>query len=449
MSGVLVKNGLIVLPEGLFKRDIKVKDGVIVEIGIGLSNTGVDHIINASGKLVFPGIIDEHVHMREPGLEYKEGFEHGSRAAIKGGVTTVIDQPNTIPPVEDPDKVLAKAKLLENKAYTDFALLGVLHDENIEHFEEMIHSGVVGFKVFMGPTTGGISPPSDISLLRILERSRDMDVTVMFHAEDHSLVAYFMERIRGSGRVDPFVHVESRPVIAEVYAISKILTLASNVNARVHIAHVSSKEGLEAIKVAMSYGVRVTSETCPHYLLFEREDYVKYGGLIKTNPPIRGGVHREALLNALREGIISAIGSDHAPHTPEEKLRDMWSSLPGIPGVQTVFPLLLDMALKKLIPLTAIPRLMAENPARCFKLWPCKGRIDIGFDGDLVIVDPNKELEISTEWLEYRHKISPYVGWRLKGYVETVVLRGNVVVENGKLTGIRAGKWVTPCNRFV
>ncbi|MEM3926716.1 MAG: amidohydrolase family protein, partial [Desulfurococcaceae archaeon] len=127
----------------------------------------------------------------------------------------------------------------------------------------------------------------------------------------------------------------------------------------------------------------------------------------------------------------------------------MWSSLPGIPGVQTVFPLLLDMALKKLIPLTAIPRLMAENPARCFKLWPCKGRIDIGFDGDLVIVDPNKELEISTEWLEYRHKISPYVGWRLKGYVETVVLRGNVVVENGKLTDIRAGKWVTPCNRFV
>jgi dihydroorotase len=380
--------------------------------------------------------------MREPGLEYKDNFEHGSRAAIKGGVTTVIEHPNTLPPVDSAERLLFKARLLESKAYVDFALLGVLHDSNIHEFENIVEAGAVGFKVFMGPTTGNIPPPSDPSLYEIMAKSSKTGVRVMFHAEDQKLVEYFTERARRTGGDSPELHVEARPPIAEVYSIMKIASIAKHTGGHAHIVHVSSQEALEAIKVARIWGADVTSETCPHYLLLDYEDYRRYSALIKVNPPIRGGVHRDALMRALISGFIDALGSDHAPHTPEEKNKSIWEAAAGFPGVQTLLPLMLDLALQGRIPLTHIPRLLAENPAKLFNLWPYKGTIALGSSGDLVVVDPAGFTEITSDWLEYKYKLSPFIGLKLRGRIKHVALRGHIVVRDGELTGKKAGTFL-------
>ncbi|MEM4717188.1 MAG: dihydroorotase family protein [Desulfurococcaceae archaeon] len=443
MGNILVKNGLLVTRRGIFKLDIKIIDGIISEIGENISRNGVDNVIDASGYYVFPGVIDEHVHMREPGLEYKDDFEHGSRAAIKGGVTTIIDHPNTIPPVDSASIVYSKSKLLESKAYVDFALLGVLHDSNIDRFEEMLNAGVVGFKVFMGPTTGNIPPPSDQGLYEILDKSGKTNTRIMFHAEDNSLVRYFTEKAMKIG-TDPELHEAARPPITEAYSIAKIALIAKHTKGKTHIVHVSSKEALDEIKKAREEGVDITSETCPQYLLLDKADYAKYGSLIKVNPPIRGGDHRKALLESIVSGFIDVLGSDHAPHTPEEKYRSIWEASAGFPGVQTLFPLILDLALRGVIPLTSIPRLLAESPAKLFKLWPYKGAIFPGSSGDIVIVDPSRDFIIDEHWLEYRYKLTPYLNWRVRGEIKYVILRGEVIVENHEITGRRRGKWIKP-----
>ena len=368
---LLVKNGFVITSSGVYKWDIKILNGIVTGIGRELSTIGVDEVIDASGYYVFPGIIDEHVHMREPGLEYKDDFEHGSKAAIKGGVTTIIDHPNTLPPVENGSRVESKAKLLESKAYVDFALLGVLHDSNIHEFEDMARAGVVGFKVFMGPTTGNIPPPSDPSLYEILYKSYKTGMRIMFHAEDHALVTYFTEKYKKTGRTDPIVHSETRPPVVEAYSISKIAALARHTAGKVHIVHVSSVEAVEAIEYAKKI-IDITSETCPHYILLDRDDYEKYGSLIKVNPPIRGGVHKKILLDHVINGFFETMGSDHAPHAPEEKQKPIWEASAGFAGVQTLFPLLLDLALKGTMPLTRISQLVSENPAKLFKLFHLK-----------------------------------------------------------------------------
>lgn len=443
MNSLLVKNGLVVTPKGVFKLDVKIENGVISELGRDLSSSGVEEVIDARGHYVFPGVVDEHVHMREPGLEYKDDFAHGSKAAVKGGVTTVIDHPNTLPPVDSPSRVIEKARILESKAYVDYALTGVLHDGNTHLFEDMLGEGVVGFKVFMGPTTGNIPPPSDPSLYEILSKSNKYNTRIMFHAEDHALIVYFTEKTKRQGD-NPLLHREARPPLAEVYSIVKIASIAKYTGGKPHIVHVSSIDALEAIVKAREVGVDITAETCPQYIVLDEEDYIKHGSLVKVNPPIRGGIHRVKLLEAVKKGLFEAIGSDHAPHTPEEKSKNIWEAAAGFPGVQTLFPLMLDLALRGLIPLEKIPLLLSENPARLFKLWPYKGSILPGASGDLVIVDPNTEFTIKPEWLEYKYKLSPFIDWRVKGRIKHVVLRGHIVVRDGELTSVKVGRWIKP-----
>ena len=442
-GNLLVKNGLVVTSEGIFKMDIKIFEGKIVALGSDLSSEGVDEILDVNGLLVFPGLVDEHVHMREPGLEYKDDFMHGTMAAAVGGVTTVIEQPNTLPPVDEPQKLVSKASLLKSKAYVDFALYGVLHDANTHLIEDLISAGGVGFKVFLGPTTGNIPPPSEGSLYEILSKSSRLGVTVAFHAEDHQLVSYFTNKVRSSGREEPQAHEDARPPIAEELAVTKLILMSKRTGGRVHILHMSSKEGVELLKEALSRGINVTGETCPHYLTFSSDDYVKYGTLIKVNPPIRSNVHRESLLKAVNEHVISALGSDHAPHTKEEKMKPVWDAAAGFPNVQTFFPVILDMALRGLIQLTTIPKLASENPAKYFGLWPRKGAVKVGSDGDLVIVDPKGKTLVTEEWLHYKHKVTPYLGQELQGEIKYVLLRGYVIARNGELvTTEPKGVWL-------
>ncbi len=439
---LLVRGGTLVTPEGAREADVMIEDGVIVRVGRGLRSSGHE-VLDASGMLVLPGIVDEHVHMREPGLEYKDDFTHGTMAAAAGGVTTVVEMPNTLPPVEDPGKLRSKASLLSGKAHVDFALLGVLHDENLDELEGMLEAGAVGFKAFLGPTTGNIPPPGDGAIYEALEKSSRLGFTVAFHGENWDLVRRFTERVRSSGGRDPLAHLRSRPPVCEEEAVQRIALLARRAGGRALIVHVAAAEAADAIRRARALGVDLHGETCPHYLLLSAGDYPRYGALMKVNPPVREARHQTELWRAVNDGTLQTLGSDHAPHSAKEKSGDIMSAASGVPAVQTFLPLMLDAALRGRLPITKIPELMSRNPARLFGLHPRKGEIAVGSDGDLTIVDPRGEWVVSAEELYAKHPLTPFNGWRLRGRVVYTVLRGTVVAREGRVVReTPGGAWI-------
>ncbi len=444
-SSLLIKNGRIVTPQGIRELDILIIDGVIEALGRDLKRNDVE-VLNAKGLLIFPGVIDEHVHMREPGLTYKEDFEHGTAAAAVGGVTTVLEMPNTLPPVDSTDKLREKRNLLESKSYVDFGLYGVLHDSNIDELENMWSEGAIGFKVFLGPTTGNIPSPSDKSLIEALEKSSVYSFVIAFHAENNQLVEYYTEKMKKMGRNDPIVYPDSRPNVCEEEAVSRIIILAKKTGGRALIVHTSTSEAISLINEAKMKNVKIYCETCPQYLLMNREAYRKFGCLVKINPPLREEKDREMLWSGLRMGVIDSVGSDHAPHTIEEKTSsNIWDAAAGFIGVETLFPLMLDSALRGLIPLEKVPLLLSENPAKIFGIYPKKGCIEVGADGDLVIVDPTQETVIRSEMLHSKHKITPFDGWRVRGRIKYTILRGEKIVEDGQISlKKKLGKFIKP-----
>ncbi|MCD6324528.1 MAG: dihydroorotase family protein, partial [Desulfurococcales archaeon] len=213
---------------------------------------------------------------------------------------------------------------------------------------------------------------------------------------------------------------------------------------KVLIVHIAAKEGVELVKEAKFHGLNVYGETCPHYLLLNTDDYAKYGTAIKVNPPIRSKEHQEALWRGVLDGTITNLGSDHAPHSAKEKEGNIWECSAGFTGVQTFLPLMLDQALKGRMPINKIPELMSENPAKLFNIWPKKGAIIVGSDGDFAIVDPNGETVIERDWIIAKYPITPYIGWRLKGRVKYTILRGMVIAKDGKLVQERKGEFFKP-----
>lgn len=441
MNSILIRNGHIVYPWGVFNGDILILDGKVASIGKSIVYGSVEKI-NASGKLVLPGVVDIHVHMREPGLEYKDNFENGTRDAAQSGVTTVLEMPNTLPPVDTVERFREKKSILSKKAYCDFGLYGVIHDNSVNEVEKLINEGAVGFKVFLGPTTGGIKPPSQKTLIEALTITSKYRTTVAFHAEEWDLVEYFTNEVLKQNRNDPLVHLDSRPPICEELAIHRVGLIAEYTKAPIHIVHISSCEGTSALKYLKERGIDITGETNPHYLLLDTGDYEKYGSIMKVNPPVRGGKHRECLWKAVYSGVIDIIASDHAPHSIEEKTRDMMSASSGYPGVYTLLPLLLTSALNNQLDLTKIPRLLSHNPAKRFNLYPKKGCLTPGCDGDVVIIDPSREWVIDKEKMYCRNKLTPFDKWRAKGFIEYTILRGTIIYSYGEVFSKPFGEFI-------
>ena len=436
-GSLLIKGGKLVSSDGIFETDILIEDGKVRTIGKGLSG---DKVLDAAGKLVFPGVIDEHVHMREPGLTYKDDFTNGTKAAAAGGVTTVLEMPNTKPPVDDAERLLEKARLLAPKAYVDFGLYGVIHNANAQKFEEIVKAGAIGFKVFLGPTTGNIPSPDDGTLFEVLGKSAKMGVVLAFHAENGDLVKHFLKKFRH--RNDPSVHTDARPPICEEESIQKLELFSKMTGGRVHIVHMSAKEGVRILREAKSRGVNMSGETNPHYLLLTRKDYKRFGTSIKVNPPIRDEEDREELWKAINDGTIDTLASDHAPHSKEEKEGDIWAAAAGFVGVQTLFPLLFDAAVKGRMSFERLSYLTSEGPAKLFGLYPKKGKVMPGSDGDLVIMDPKAEFTITEDWLHAKYPITPFLGWKIRGRVMATILRGEMIAEDGEVIGKPIGEWI-------
>jgi dihydroorotase len=438
---LLLKNGIVVTPEKSFKADIAVKDGKIALTGDLGPNDTADETYDADGKHILPGIIDAHVHFRDPGLTDKEDFESGSVAAAFGGVTFVADMPNVLPPTSTTQRFLEKARIAEEKSYVDFGLFALLVNGNISEMEGLKNAGALGYKVFLGTSTGDIASPNLGVLIEQMAKSAALGLRVGFHAENSEINSHFSSKLKKSaGEKEGIMLSKARPVISEALAIQNVISLAQYANAKAHIYHVTSKDGCLLIAEAKKKGMEITSETCPHYLLLDAEKAAH-----KVYPPIREEIHRKGLWDALNDKTIDMIASDHAPHLAGEKSLPVWEAPAGLSGVETMVPLLLNEVNKGLLSINDFARLLSASPAKIWGIYPQKGSLKTGADADFTVVDMNKKQKISAGESHSKSKTSAYDGMETQGAPVATIIRGKFVVKDGCLTGTKGfGKLVSP-----
>ena len=439
MMDLVVRGGSIVTPHGIIRADLGIAAERIVAIGLGLS--GRDEI-DASGKLVLPGVIDAHTHMAAEnyGITSSDDFLSGTRAAACGGVTTIIDFTVGTQETSIPEEIEAR-KQEAAPSVIDYAL----HAEVIgwkpgqeKELEEAREAGVRSFKFYMA--YGSLGQRADTGVLyHAFRKIEEIDGVAMVHAEDDPIIESLVANLSPEQRATMSAYPGTRPAICEGAAIEQAIYLAAQTGVRLHVVHVSSALGLEAIRQSRSHGVRVSGETCPQYLLLTEEAYERAEGpQFSVMPPLRTKADQEALWSALRDGTLDLVATDHCPFTREQKTwTGSFLDLPyGLPGVETLLPLLYSEGVRNgHLPLTAIPRLLSEGPARVNGLYPRKGTLAIGSDADIVIFDPEKEWTIHAENLHMATDFSPYEGRQVRGAVETTISCGRIVYANRTFNG--------------
>ncbi|HRF60728.1 MAG TPA: dihydroorotase [Fimbriimonadaceae bacterium] len=435
MIDLLIRNGSIVSGDGRREADIAIRDGSIAAIG-ELSNLEAHEVIDASGLHVLPGAIDTQVHFREPGLTHKEDLESGTRAAIMGGVTTVFEMPNTDPPTTTREALEDKLSRADGRTWCDHAFFVGASAENVGRLADLeLQPGSPGIKIFMGSSTGSLLIPDDDTLREVLRNGRHR---CAIHAEDEFRLR---ERKALVGEApQPEDHPFLRDAETAALATRRLIELVAETGRPLHILHISTAEEVRLIAQAKERGLPITAEVTPQHLWFAGpEDYRIQGTHVQMNPPIRDDSHRRRLRDGLRAGVFDVFGSDHAPHTLEEKSRPYPASPSGMPGVQTFVPALVTLAADGLLDLETLVRMACERPTELYGIR-AKGFLREGYDADLTLLDPFRRRSITPEWLQSKCGWSPYEGLDLAGIPEYVILRGTVLVRNGKLAGSPIGR---------
>ncbi len=452
-ADLVIKNGTVVTPDNTFDGGVAIHHEKFVAIGTNDSLPEGTREIDAKGKHILPGLIDAHVHFREPGMTHKEDFGTGSRAAIAGGITCVVDMPNTIPPVTHPEQVEEKKGLAEEKSLVDFALLGVVVQTNADQILPMARVGAVGFKIFFGETIGNLPFPDDGVCQDVFQNITESRLPLCIHAENRQIMYHHLNRIKEEGKTDPVNWESTRPAICEAESVHHAIFFAETFGTKLHVLHMSSKQAAGMVRDAKARGLRVTAETGPHYLLREPKDMEKAGPLLKMNPPVRTRDHGEALWDGLLNGYVDMIATDHSPHTLEEKGADadgnmlkpaIWDCISGFCGVETAVRLILTEVNKGRMSLNQYVRVASENPAKVWQIHPQKGALRVGSDGDVTIVDMDKEGAIDIHKLHSKNNPSPWHGWKVKGMPVTAIVRGHVQMQDGEPVGEPIGRMVCP-----
>jgi len=439
-----VRGGTIVTHERAGRADLGVRDGRIVVLG-ELGDHDADDEIDASGLVVVPGLVDVHVHLREPGMTEKEDFSSGTRAAAAGGVTTVFDMPNTFPPVATAVDFEAKLALVAPKAHVDFGLYGMIGQDNAAEIAHLADLGAVGLKLFMGQTTGDNACPDDGAIYAGMCAARDAGLVVGAHAENDKVLRYLAGELRNSGRRDPIAHLESRPSFVEEEAVGRFLTLARAAGTVVHIHHLSTAVGLERLTDARHHGQHATCEVLVAHLLLDERAYASHGNLIKLNPPIRPASDVEALWRGVARRQVDVLATDHAPHTLDEQGReDVWAAPGGFIGVETMLPLMLSEVARGRLSLQRLVELASWRPASIWGIAARKGHLGIGADADFNLIELETAGAIDARRLHSRHPVTPYDGWQTTGAVRATYLRGGLVAKDGQAIGEPTGRQLRP-----
>jgi len=438
---IRIENARIVEKNQLKTVNIYIEKGKIKDIVPGSEALfPVEKAIDAKGHVVFPGFLDPHVHFDDPGFTEREDFETGTRSAGVGGITTVIDMPCTsIPPVTNGSNFDYKLNIVKSKAYVDFAFWGGVTPEQVESGEykkslkELKDRGIVGVKFY---TISGMElyPRMPVPYMdKAFRLMKELNLVCAIHAEDYYLVDYYSHLMQEMGREDPESWSEGRTYEAEPEAIWSVVGITEKVGNKLHIVHISTKEGLNVIRWAKSHGVDATTETCPQYLVFTAEDFKKMGSILKIAPPLRKEEDREELWRGLKDGSIDFICTDHAAGKyPEEKSSpNIWKNYAGIPGTQLIAPTLIHFGYHSgRLNLTEIQKLMSENAAKRYGLSPPKGAIQIGYDADFTIIDLDKEWTVEPSKLKSKGKYSPLAGKTLRGKIYMTIIRGELVYKD-------------------
>ena len=429
---LILKGGIVVTPNGREQTDIGVRDGRIVALG-GLAAASAGAEIDVAGLHVLPGVIDTQVHFREPGLEHKEDLATGTAAAAMGGVVAVFEMPNTKPGTTTDAELLDKLKRAEGRTWTDHAFFLGAAADNIDHLAQWERlPGCAGIKVFMGSSTGNLLVSDDETLARVLAQGFRR---VAVHCEDEYRLIERKHIADEAGH--PRAHHVWRDAETALRATRRLVALAEAAKRRVHVLHVTTAEEMAYLA---GHKDLVTVETTPQHLtLTAPECYERLGTYAQMNPPIREAHHRDGLWRAINDGTVDVLGSDHAPHTREEKDKPYPQSPSGMTGVQTLVPLMLDHVNAGRLSLERFVDLTSAGPARIYNLAG-KGRIALGYDADFTLVDMKAERVITNQWIVSRCGWTPFDGTRVTGWPVGTIVRGNPVMMDGQLVGDPVGK---------
>jgi len=428
LYSLLIRNAVIARPDGsTLDGDLACEHGLIARIDTKIEGAA-EEVIDAQGKLLLPGVIDTHVHFREPGKEYKEDLASGSRAAARGGVTSFLEMPNTEPPTVDQATLDFKLARAAQSCVVNYGFFIGATPTNLDAVNSA--APVAGIKVFMGCSTGGLLVDKDEDLERIFANGERL---IAVHAEDETRM--HARRQLFADRRDSAVHSEIRDNLCALRATERALAFSKRHRRPLHILHLSTHEEVELLRRDKPAWVK--AEVIPNHLFLNSKDYERLGNRAQMNPPIRAPADNAALWQALRDGIIDFIGTDHAPHTLAEKDLEYPNAPSGMPGVETSLPLMLTHMTAGKCTLAEIQRWMCSAPAEHYGI-PNKGKLVEGWDADLTLVDIHHSLPVRNHELFTKAKWSPYEGWNLVGWPQCTVVGGRIVFEHGKIRdGVR------------
>jgi dihydroorotase len=431
---LLITGGLVATPEGTVPTDIGVTNGTITALG-DLRQEAAKEILDATHLTVLPGVIDTQVHFREPGFPAKEDLESGTRAAILGGVTTVLEMPNTDPTTTSAEALADKRNRAEGRVWCDIGFFVGASTENLDQLAEFERlPGTPGIKLFMGSSTGSLLVAEDDDIRTLFQNVRRR---VAIHAEDEA------RNRRMKAEFGPNPTVNQHPLIRDaesaILATQRVLRLAHETGAAPHILHISTADEPALIEEAKQAGIAVTCEVTPQHLWFSADDYARLGSHLQMNPPIRSAAHRDGLWAALAAGIFDVFGSDHAPHTLDEKAKPYPASPSGMPGVQTTLPVLLTYVAQGRLSLATLVKMACERPAELYGIAG-KGKIAVGYHADFAIVDPTATYTFERSMVASRCGWSPYEGEDFTGRVVHTLTRGVHTVREGALHGAPSGQ---------
>ena len=432
----IFKGGTLVNQDGRIAADLGVRNGKIAAIG-SFNARQAHETIDCTGLHILPGVIDTQVHFREPGLTHKEDLETGSRAAVMGGVTSVFEMPNTDPQTTSDHALADKVKRGTHRMHCDFAFwVGGTHENARDVAELERLSGAAGIKVFMGSSTGSLLVEDDEGVTNILKRTRRRSA---FHSEDEMMLRE-RKSLRAEG--DPSSHPVWRSPEVALRCTERLVRIAHETGAKIHVLHISTAEEIAFIA---NHKDLASCEVTPHHLTIDGDEaYKRLGTLVQMNPPIRGKAVRDALWHGVAQGVADVLGSDHAPHTLEEKAKPYPNSPSGMTGVQTLVPMMLDQVNAGRLSLERFVDMTSAGPLRLFGIAG-KGRIAAGYDADLTIVDLKRRETITNAWIASKSGWTPYDGVTVQGWPIGTIVRGHRVMWDGELATPARGEAV----RFI
>jgi dihydroorotase len=431
MKDLLLKNGEIVNSLGVFRQDVLISNGKIVSVGENIS--GDFEEIDCEGKIILPGLIDAHVHFREPGSSHKEDWTTGSMAAASGGVTTVFDMPNNSPAITTVERLNEKRKLIDGRTYINYGLFIGFDGDNVDEINKA--KNIPGVKFYATHSTGDMGVNHGVE--ELFEHSNKL---IVVHAEDEDIIKENTKKYVGDRtKIDMANHSKIRSAEAAKKSVQDLCKLVKETGHRMHVAHLSTEAELEIVEKYREYGV--TCEVAPHHLLLSDEDYADKGALVKMNPPVRSRMDLFGLWKGIKFGQVDIIATDHAPHTLGEKKHEYCDCPSGVPEVETTLPILLNVVNDEGLSLEEVVKLCCERPAEIFGVQN-KGKIEEGYDADLVVVDMDLEKKVENKNLFTKCGWSPYDGMSFKGWPVMTFVHGELVFKEGEFVGGKVGKEV-------